>query len=68
MQKRLRGSNVAAGEEEEVCPVCRDPLGLELVMLPCGHSLCCKCTFTLTERQNHVMQVKRLTLLVQYTV
>ena len=32
------------------CPVCHDVLGAELVMLPCGHQLCCKCSMTLIDR------------------
>ena len=32
------------------CPVCHDMLGSELVMLPCGHQLCCKCSMTLIDR------------------
>ncbi|KAL3154030.1 hypothetical protein ABBQ32_013581 [Trebouxia sp. C0010 RCD-2024] len=32
------------------CPVCHDVLGAELVMLPCGHQLCCRCSMTLIDR------------------
>ena len=32
------------------CPVCHDVLGSELVMLPCGHQLCCKCSMTIIDR------------------
>lgn len=29
--------------DEETCPVCHDKLGSQLMVLPCGHLLCCKC-------------------------
>lgn len=32
------------------CPVCHDVLGQELMMLTCGHQLCCRCCMTLIER------------------
>ncbi|KAL0019181.1 hypothetical protein WJX77_000293 [Trebouxia sp. C0004] len=35
------------------CPVCHDPLGSELVMLPCGHQLCCRCSMTIIDRAPH---------------
>ena len=43
----------AAAEDAggETCPVCHEPLGSELVMLPCAHTLCCKCSMTLVEQQ-----------------
>lgn len=34
----------------ERCPICHDPLGHELYMLPCGHQLCCRCSLTLVDR------------------
>ena len=40
-----------------MCPVCHEPLGPELVILPCGHQLCCKCSISLVDRQSHVPQV-----------
>ena len=33
-----------------MCPVCHDPLGVEVVVLPCGHPLCHGCTLRLLER------------------
>ena len=32
------------------CPVCHEALGSELVMLPCGHQLCCRCSMTIIDR------------------
>lgn len=32
----------AAVESDDICPVCQDRLGSELVVLPCGHMLCCR--------------------------
>ena len=34
----------------ERCPICHDPLGHDLYMLPCGHQLCCRCSLTLVDR------------------
>ena len=36
--------------EEEVCPVCQEPLGQELAMMPCAHQLCLKCHMALVDR------------------
>lgn len=36
--------------EPDVCPVCQDQLGAELVMLICGHRLCCPCSMLLVDR------------------
>ncbi|CAL5225440.1 g8258 [Coccomyxa viridis] len=36
--------------EEEVCPVCQEPLGQELAMMPCAHQLCLKCHLALVDR------------------
>ncbi|CAI5494332.1 unnamed protein product [Closterium sp. Naga37s-1] len=43
--KGKSGESVGGEEEgeEESCPVCREALGSELSVLPCGHLLCCKC-------------------------
>lgn len=41
---------LCAGTSLGSCPVCHDVLGSELVMLPCGHQLCCKCSMTLIDR------------------
>ncbi len=46
-----------------MCPVCHEPLGPELVILPCGHQLCCKCSISLVDRQSHVPQVNQSTAL-----
>lgn len=27
---------------DDICPVCQERLGVELMVLPCGHMLCCK--------------------------
>jgi NAD-dependent DNA ligase len=27
--------------ESEVCPICQDPLKSDIVVLTCGHQLCC---------------------------
>ena len=46
-----RGALAGEGEGEgEACPVCHDLLGQELVMLPCGHKLCCRCHISMTEQ------------------
>ena len=50
----------AGGQEAEQCPVCHEPLGPELVILPCGHQLCCKCSMSLVDRQSHVPQASSL--------
>lgn len=34
----------------EACPVCHEVLGKEVVVLPCGHSLCHACTVRILER------------------
>mmetsp|Transcript_47933 Transcript_47933/g.120974 ORF Transcript_47933/g.120974 Transcript_47933/m.120974 type:complete len:432 (+) Transcript_47933:304-1599(+) len=36
--------------DRDHCPVCQDVLGFSLVMFPCGHKMCCKCTMALVER------------------
>ncbi|CAM6114787.1 unnamed protein product [Calypogeia fissa] len=36
--------------DEETCPVCHDKLGSQLMVLPCGHLLCCKCCMVMIER------------------
>ncbi len=43
------GSSEAAAEVE-VCPVCQEPLGQELTMLPCGHQLCVRCHMAILDR------------------
>lgn len=56
-QPRGQGGPVAAEEDgEDACPICHDRLGLELVMLPCAHRLCCKCSLALQERQKKAFQ------------
>ena len=37
-------------QEGEVCPVCQEPLGQELAMMPCGHQLCVRCHLALVDR------------------
>ncbi|CAK0735069.1 hypothetical protein CVIRNUC_000523 [Coccomyxa viridis] len=37
-------------QEGEVCPVCQEPLGQELAMMPCGHQLCVRCHMALVDR------------------
>lgn len=44
------GQHEGAAQEREVCPVCQEPLGMELAMLPCGHQLCVRCQMALVER------------------
>ncbi|EIE26712.1 hypothetical protein COCSUDRAFT_59229 [Coccomyxa subellipsoidea C-169] len=39
-----------AAAEVEVCPVCQEPLGQELTMLPCGHQLCVRCHMAILDR------------------
>lgn len=34
----------------DACPVCHEPFGTELVMLSCGHRLCCKCQLAMVEQ------------------
>ena len=45
-QLRSRGE----GEAQEVCPICQDTLPEELSVLPCGHSVCVRCTVRLASR------------------
>ena len=47
------------------CPVCHDPLGSELVMLPCGHQLCCRCSMTIIDRAPHTSSPQVLSRLTQ---
>ena len=49
-----------------MCPVCHEPLGPELVILPCGHQLCCKCSISLVDRQSHVPQVNHSAALISH--
>ena len=37
-------------QEREVCPVCQEPMGQELAMMPCGHQLCVRCHMALVDR------------------
>jgi E3 ubiquitin-protein ligase SHPRH len=37
-------------EEANICPICHDPLGPQLVMLPCGHAQCIKCNNLMVSR------------------
>lgn len=48
------------GPKEEACPVCQEPLGQELVMLPCGHVLCVTCSMRLAHYNGarHANQVR----------
>jgi len=44
------GGHTSTGlTDADACPVCHDPFGQEMVMLPCGHRLCCKCQLLMTE-------------------
>ncbi len=43
-----------------MCPVCQEPLGLELAMLPCGHQLCVRCQMALVERIPSTVPAVRL--------
>ena len=49
------------------CPVCHEALGNELVMLPCGHQLCCRCSMTLIDRAPSTSspQVSHITLMAE---
>ncbi|CAL8467045.1 g6581 [Coccomyxa elongata] len=44
-----QGSSEAPGEAD-MCPVCQEPLGQELTMLPCGHQLCVRCHMAILDR------------------
>ncbi|GAQ81004.1 hypothetical protein KFL_000680200 [Klebsormidium nitens] len=48
------GSSSGLGKDllgsDEICPVCQERLGVELMVLPCGHMLCCKCALKMIER------------------
>lgn len=48
--KQEAGKGEAAQPEAEVCPVCQEPLGQELAMMPCGHQLCVRCHMALADR------------------
>ncbi|MCO5578793.1 hypothetical protein L7F22_032639 [Adiantum nelumboides] len=41
--KRARA---AGGIVEEICPVCQEHLGTQMMVFPCGHLVCCKCKLT----------------------
>ena len=45
-----RDIDVPAMPAMDPCPICQEPLGRELCMLPCGHRLCCKCQLALAEQ------------------
>lgn len=40
---------VFGGNVEETCPVCQESLGMQMMVLPCGHMLCCKCLITIAD-------------------
>lgn len=40
----------AVKQEAAKCPVCHEVMAVELMMLTCGHQLCCRCCMTLIER------------------
>ncbi|KAL0896617.1 hypothetical protein Bca101_080578 [Brassica carinata] len=37
-------------KREEACPICHDNLRNQKMVFQCGHSTCCKCFFSMTER------------------
>ncbi|KAJ0259432.1 RING-finger [Hirschfeldia incana] len=37
-------------KREEACPICHENLRNQKMVFQCGHSLCCKCFFSMTER------------------
>ncbi|KAH7301453.1 hypothetical protein KP509_23G027500 [Ceratopteris richardii] len=39
----LSTTGAGGGFMEEICPVCQDHLGKQMMVFPCGHLLCCKC-------------------------
>eukprot|EP00898_Chlorokybus_atmophyticus_P007364 jgi/Chlat1/7629/Chrsp64S07159 len=45
---KLNKSSEAAAED--VCPICQELIGNDLAILPCGHTLCTKCTMALQDR------------------
>eukprot|EP00743_Colponemidia_sp_Colp-15_P012322 GILK01013989.1.p1 GENE.GILK01013989.1~~GILK01013989.1.p1 ORF type:complete len:1573 (-),score=378.23 GILK01013989.1:49-4446(-) len=40
------------------CPICHDTLGADVVILPCGHTLCYQCSSSLMERSANQKQLK----------
>lgn len=36
--------------DDENCPVCHESLGMQMMVLPCGHMLCCKCMMGIAEQ------------------
>ncbi|KAK9861981.1 hypothetical protein WJX84_009317 [Apatococcus fuscideae] len=54
------GASDAAITKEggEVCPVCQEMLRQDLVMLPCAHSLCYRCSTQLVERSSGISSPK----------
>ena len=43
MNKSEKKCRSLSGSEEESCPVCQETLGMQFMILPCGHMLCCRC-------------------------
>lgn len=37
-------------EDNRVCPICHEPLSTQIVMMPCGHRLCFKCSNAIIDR------------------
>ncbi|KAK9841676.1 hypothetical protein WJX74_009916 [Apatococcus lobatus] len=52
------GPSDTTKEGGEVCPVCQESLRQDLVMLPCAHSLCYKCSMQLVERSSSISSPK----------
>lgn len=48
--KQEGGTEGGPHQDDEVCPVCQEPLGQELAMMPCGHQLCVRCHMALVDR------------------
>ncbi|KAI5079688.1 hypothetical protein GOP47_0005167 [Adiantum capillus-veneris] len=42
------------GIMEEICPVCQEHLGTQMMVFPCGHMLCCKCLMTIAEGNGEI--------------
>ncbi|KAK4351223.1 hypothetical protein RND71_030536 [Anisodus tanguticus] len=40
-----------ANIEEDTCPVCQEKLNNQKMVFQCGHVICCKCLFAMTEKR-----------------
>ncbi|KAK7275887.1 hypothetical protein RIF29_17013 [Crotalaria pallida] len=42
---------LVSNADEETCPICQEKLGNQKMVFQCGHVVCCKCLFAMTEKR-----------------